>query len=100
MLDTKCIRILIVLSQLFFPSRAEQTSEYAPPEALLNSTWYHGPTSTILKYVILLLMLYLILVGIPCYMWVMHHLFFSFLPFKPTILQAQTKVRNLKVKIV
>ncbi|KAK4742810.1 hypothetical protein SAY87_000811 [Trapa incisa] len=32
------------------PSRAEQTSEYAPPEALLNSTWYHAPTSTVLKY--------------------------------------------------
>ncbi|KAK9282121.1 hypothetical protein L1049_005033 [Liquidambar formosana] len=32
------------------PSRAEQTSEYTPPEALLNATWYQGPTSTILKY--------------------------------------------------
>ncbi|KAK7393502.1 hypothetical protein VNO78_22060 [Psophocarpus tetragonolobus] len=32
------------------PSRAEQTYEYAPPEALLNSTWYQGPTSSTLKY--------------------------------------------------
>ncbi|XP_031373525.1 uncharacterized protein LOC116188362 isoform X3 [Punica granatum] len=32
------------------PSRAEQTSEYAPPEALLNTTWYQGPTSITLKY--------------------------------------------------
>lgn len=27
------------------PSRAEQTTEYTPPEALLNETWYHGPTA-------------------------------------------------------
>ncbi|OWM84575.1 hypothetical protein CDL15_Pgr008308 [Punica granatum] len=33
------------------PSRAEQTSEYAPPEALLNTTWYQGPTSITLKYI-------------------------------------------------
>ncbi|CAK7346523.1 unnamed protein product [Dovyalis caffra] len=32
------------------PSRAEQTSEYSPPEAFLNASWYHGPTSTNLKY--------------------------------------------------
>ncbi|KAA8543285.1 hypothetical protein F0562_021220 [Nyssa sinensis] len=32
------------------PSRAEQTDEYAPPEAFLNVTWYQGPTSTTLKY--------------------------------------------------
>lgn len=32
------------------PSRAEQTSEYTPPEALLNSSWYKGSTSTTLKY--------------------------------------------------
>ncbi|CAK9143757.1 unnamed protein product [Ilex paraguariensis] len=32
------------------PSRAEQTYEYAPPEALLNASWYQGPTSTTLKY--------------------------------------------------
>lgn len=32
------------------PSRAEQTSEYTPPEAFLNSTWYRGPTSRTLKY--------------------------------------------------
>ncbi|GAB2282328.1 hypothetical protein Dimus_016874 [Dionaea muscipula] len=32
------------------PSRAEQTYEYTPPEALLNSSWYRGPTSRILKY--------------------------------------------------
>uniref|UniRef100_A0A7N0TME9 Protein kinase domain-containing protein n=1 Tax=Kalanchoe fedtschenkoi TaxID=63787 RepID=A0A7N0TME9_KALFE len=32
------------------PSRAEQTSEYMPPEALLNATWYHAPRSVVLKY--------------------------------------------------
>ncbi|KAJ6306595.1 hypothetical protein OIU78_021836 [Salix suchowensis] len=32
------------------PSRAEQTSEYSPPEAFLNATWYHGSTSANLKY--------------------------------------------------
>ncbi|KAF5462679.1 hypothetical protein F2P56_018667 [Juglans regia] len=32
------------------PSRAEQTYEYAPPEALLNASFYHGPISTTLKY--------------------------------------------------
>ncbi|GMH20864.1 hypothetical protein Nepgr_022706 [Nepenthes gracilis] len=32
------------------PSRAEQTYEYTPPEALLNSSWYRGPTSRTLKY--------------------------------------------------
>ncbi|GAB2220745.1 hypothetical protein Droror1_Dr00008416 [Drosera rotundifolia] len=32
------------------PSRAEQTYEYTPPEALLNNSWYKGPTSRILKY--------------------------------------------------
>lgn len=32
------------------PSRAEQTYEYTPPEALLNATWYQGPTSSTLKY--------------------------------------------------
>ncbi|KAK4273099.1 hypothetical protein QN277_021562 [Acacia crassicarpa] len=32
------------------PSRAEQTHEYMPPEALLNATWYQGPTSSTLKY--------------------------------------------------
>lgn len=32
--------------------RAEQTYEYTPPEALLNATWYQGPTSSTLKYVI------------------------------------------------
>lgn len=31
--------------------RAEQTYEYTPPEALLNATWYQGPTSSTLKYV-------------------------------------------------
>ncbi|MED6144131.1 hypothetical protein PIB30_012784 [Stylosanthes scabra] len=30
--------------------RAEQTYEYTPPEALLNATWYQGPTSSTLKY--------------------------------------------------
>ncbi|KAI3423253.1 uncharacterized protein J3R85_011217, partial [Psidium guajava] len=30
------------------PSRAEQTTEYTPPEALLNETWYRG--STTVKY--------------------------------------------------
>uniref|UniRef100_A0A7N0TLX6 Protein kinase domain-containing protein n=1 Tax=Kalanchoe fedtschenkoi TaxID=63787 RepID=A0A7N0TLX6_KALFE len=34
------------------PSRAEQTSEYMPPEALLNATWYHAPRSVVLKYVV------------------------------------------------
>ncbi|XP_057965687.1 uncharacterized protein LOC131156200 isoform X3 [Malania oleifera] len=29
---------------------AEQTFEYAPPEALLNASWYQGPTSMTLKY--------------------------------------------------
>ncbi|XP_058191474.1 uncharacterized protein LOC131308546 isoform X2 [Rhododendron vialii] len=32
------------------PSRSEQTYEYTPPEALLNSSWYQGPMQTILKY--------------------------------------------------
>ncbi|CAH9051479.1 unnamed protein product [Cuscuta epithymum] len=32
------------------PSRSEQTSEYTPPEAFLNASWYQGPTSAILKY--------------------------------------------------
>ncbi|XP_028804085.1 uncharacterized protein LOC114759155 isoform X2 [Neltuma alba] len=32
------------------PSRAEQTCEYMPPEALLNATWYQGPTGSTLKY--------------------------------------------------
>ncbi|KAM7253902.1 hypothetical protein ACFE04_031584 [Oxalis oulophora] len=32
------------------PSRAEQTDEYAPPEAFLNSSWYQGPTTETLKY--------------------------------------------------
>ncbi|GAB4830420.1 hypothetical protein Ancab_020056 [Ancistrocladus abbreviatus] len=32
------------------PSRAEQTYEYTPPEALLNTSWYQGPTSRTLKY--------------------------------------------------
>ncbi|XP_073223698.1 uncharacterized protein [Cicer arietinum] len=32
------------------PSRAEQTYDYTPPEALLNATWYRGPTSSTLKY--------------------------------------------------
>ncbi|KAK3003298.1 hypothetical protein RJ639_018522 [Escallonia herrerae] len=31
------------------PSRAEQTSEYTPPEALLNASWYQGPTRINLK---------------------------------------------------
>uniref|UniRef100_A0A2P2JLE2 Uncharacterized protein LOC105649936 n=1 Tax=Rhizophora mucronata TaxID=61149 RepID=A0A2P2JLE2_RHIMU len=34
------------------PSRAEQTFEYAPPEAFLNASWYQGPTRTTLKYVV------------------------------------------------
>lgn len=32
------------------PSRSEQTSEYAPPEALLNSSWHQGPMQSIVKY--------------------------------------------------
>ncbi|KDP21400.1 hypothetical protein JCGZ_21871 [Jatropha curcas] len=32
------------------PSRAEQTYEYAPPEAFLNASWYQGPTGSNLKY--------------------------------------------------
>ncbi|KAJ0112777.1 hypothetical protein Patl1_03300 [Pistacia atlantica] len=32
------------------PSRAEQTYEYAPPEAFLNASWYQDPTGTTLKY--------------------------------------------------
>ncbi|XP_021764354.1 uncharacterized protein LOC110728976 isoform X2 [Chenopodium quinoa] len=32
------------------PSRAEQTFEYTPPEALLNTSWFQGPTSRTLKY--------------------------------------------------
>ncbi|KAI3806018.1 hypothetical protein L1987_21908 [Smallanthus sonchifolius] len=32
------------------PSRDEQTYEYMPPEAFLNATWYHGPSSTTTKY--------------------------------------------------
>ncbi|XP_076914191.1 uncharacterized protein LOC143573109 isoform X1 [Bidens hawaiensis] len=32
------------------PSRDEQTYEYMPPEAFLNATWYHGPSSITTKY--------------------------------------------------
>ncbi|EPS72665.1 hypothetical protein M569_02089, partial [Genlisea aurea] len=32
------------------PSGSEQTSEYAPPEALLNVTWYMQPSSMTSKY--------------------------------------------------
>ncbi|KAL6214655.1 hypothetical protein ACLB2K_014087 [Fragaria x ananassa] len=32
------------------PSRAEQTNEYTPPEALLHANWYQWPTNTTLKY--------------------------------------------------
>lgn len=32
------------------PSRSEQTCDYSPPEALLNASWYRGPTSSTLKY--------------------------------------------------
>ncbi|KAK9945231.1 hypothetical protein M0R45_010756 [Rubus argutus] len=32
------------------PSRAEQTNEYTPPEALLYANWYQRPTNTTLKY--------------------------------------------------
>ncbi|KAK4407178.1 putative inactive protein kinase [Sesamum angolense] len=32
------------------PSSAEQTSEYAPPEAFLNVSWYCGPSSVTAKY--------------------------------------------------
>ncbi|GER24870.1 protein phosphatase 2C family protein [Striga asiatica] len=32
------------------PSSAEQTSEYAPPEAFLNASWYRGPSSVSSKY--------------------------------------------------
>jgi len=35
----------------FIQNRAEQTYEYTAPEALLNATWYQGPTSRTLKYV-------------------------------------------------
>ncbi|XP_047263967.1 uncharacterized protein LOC107853145 isoform X5 [Capsicum annuum] len=37
------------------PSRAEQTYEYTPPEALLNASWYQGLTPTAMKYVSFLL---------------------------------------------
>ncbi|CAA2974745.1 uncharacterized protein LOC111411818 isoform X2 [Olea europaea var. sylvestris] len=32
------------------PSRAEQTSEYAPPEAFLNVSWYRAPSRVTTKY--------------------------------------------------
>ncbi|XP_020586036.1 uncharacterized protein LOC110028503 isoform X2 [Phalaenopsis equestris] len=32
------------------PTRSEQTFEYAPPEALLNASWFQGPSSVRLKY--------------------------------------------------
>ncbi|WZY87408.1 hypothetical protein YC2023_044143 [Brassica napus] len=32
------------------PSRAEQTHDYAPPEAILNSSWHRGQTSLTMKY--------------------------------------------------
>ncbi|XP_052185941.1 uncharacterized protein LOC127797256 isoform X2 [Diospyros lotus] len=35
---------------LFGPSRAEQTYEYTPPEALLNVSWYQGPMERTMKY--------------------------------------------------
>lgn len=37
---------------IFNFARAEQTYEYAPPEAFLNSSWYQDPTGTTLKYVV------------------------------------------------
>jgi hypothetical protein len=39
-------------------SRSEQTFEYTPPEALLNSSWYQGSKSARLKYVSILYFLY------------------------------------------
>lgn len=32
------------------PTRSEQTFEYSPPEALLNSSWFQGPKRARLKY--------------------------------------------------
>ncbi|KAK8962325.1 putative inactive protein kinase [Platanthera guangdongensis] len=32
------------------PTRSEQTFEYTPPEALLNSSWFHAPCRIRLKY--------------------------------------------------
>ncbi|KAL0925846.1 hypothetical protein M5K25_004217 [Dendrobium thyrsiflorum] len=32
------------------PTRSEQTFEYTPPEALLNASWFQGPSSVRLKY--------------------------------------------------
>ncbi|XP_078173046.1 kinase superfamily protein isoform X2 [Carex rostrata] len=32
------------------PTRSEQTFEYTPPEALLNTTWYHVPNDVRMKY--------------------------------------------------
>ncbi|XP_038987852.1 uncharacterized protein LOC103718236 isoform X5 [Phoenix dactylifera] len=35
------------------PTRSEQTFEYTPPEALLNASWFQGPKSVTLKFVII-----------------------------------------------
>lgn len=32
------------------PSRSEQTYDYTPPEALLNTRWFQGPKSVVQKY--------------------------------------------------
>lgn len=43
--------ILIINNPLdYLEFRAEQTHDYAPPEAILNSSWHRGPTSLTLKY--------------------------------------------------
>lgn len=46
---------VLMMGLYFLLIRAEQTSEYSPPEAFLNATWYHGSTSANLKYVAFLL---------------------------------------------
>lgn len=53
-----CLTISIYILyayNIFCFSRAEQTNEYTPPEALLHASWYQGPISRTLKYVLVIL---------------------------------------------
>ncbi|KAH1060327.1 hypothetical protein GLYMA_02G144500v4 [Glycine max] len=46
----RCLKEIPTKVNNFSTKIAEQTYEYTPPEALLNATWYQGPTSSTLKY--------------------------------------------------
>ncbi|XP_022727552.1 uncharacterized protein LOC111283351 isoform X2 [Durio zibethinus] len=46
----RCLRGIPSGDKNFTTKISEQTHDYSPPEALLNASWYQGPTSTTLKY--------------------------------------------------